>query len=91
MSADAPAVVCPVCRVEADAESLQCPECAEDLAALAHLAYAGRMHYNTALEHARNGEWEAARDAVGAALAHEPGLAPAVALRDALVTEGRTG
>lgn len=81
---DAPAVVCPLCGVDADAESLRCPECAEDLAPLAHLAYAGRIHYNAALEHTRNGDWAAARDAVAVALAYEPDLAPARALHGAL-------
>ncbi|UGQ13223.1 hypothetical protein LO772_06290 [Yinghuangia sp. ASG 101] len=80
----APDVVCPLCGVDADAESLRCPECAEDLAPLAHLAYAGRIHYNAALRHARNGDRAAARDAVAVALAYQPDLAPAVALHAAL-------
>ncbi len=88
-TADAPDVICPLCGVDADAESLRCPECAEDLAPLAHLAFAGRIHYNAALEHARDGDWPAARDAVAVALAYEPDLAPAVALRTALADAPR--
>ncbi|MEW1909084.1 hypothetical protein AB0442_11555 [Kitasatospora sp. NPDC085895] len=81
MTAVAPIEVpCPQCAVPADAESLRCPSCREDLAALVRLRYAGRIDYNEALEHVRAGEDAAARVLLQRAVAQEPGLRPALDL-----------
>lgn len=70
-------VPCPQCAVPADPESLRCPSCREDLAALVRLRYAGRIDYNEALASARSGDDAAALVLLRRALAAEPGLVPA--------------
>ena len=42
-------VLCPLCRVPADRESLGCPSCREDLGVLFRLRYSARIDYNRAL------------------------------------------
>ncbi|WP_030273881.1 hypothetical protein [Streptomyces sp. NRRL B-24484] len=70
-------VPCPQCAVPADPESLRCPSCREDLAALVRLRYAGRIDYNEALAHVGAGEDAAALVLLRRAVAQEPGLRPA--------------
>lgn len=73
-------VPCPQCAVPADAESLRCPSCREDLAALVRLRYAGRIDYNEALERVLAGDDAAALVLLRRAVAQEPGLRPALDL-----------
>ncbi|MED7948127.1 hypothetical protein [Streptomyces sp. BE303] len=70
-------VPCPQCAVPADPETLRCPSCREDLAALVRLRYAGRIDYNEALELARSGDGPSALVLLRRALAVEPDLHPA--------------
>lgn len=73
-------VQCPQCAVPADAQSLCCPSCHEDLVALVRLRYAGRIAFNDALVLLGAGRQEAAVAALERAVAAEPGLAPAEGL-----------
>ncbi|MFC1442794.1 tetratricopeptide repeat protein [Streptacidiphilus sp. N1-10] len=70
-------VSCPQCRLDALPDTLHCPGCQEDLAALAHLVYRGRISYNTGLTHARDGDHDRARAALERAVQEEPDLTPA--------------
>ncbi|MEV4616168.1 hypothetical protein AB0K43_26770 [Kitasatospora sp. NPDC049258] len=70
-------VPCPQCAVPADRDSLRCPSCREDLAALVRLRYAGRIDYNEALALARAGDDPSALVLLRRALAAEPDLHPA--------------
>ncbi|MER8187376.1 hypothetical protein [Kitasatospora sp. NPDC094015] len=70
-------VPCPQCGVPADRDSLRCPSCREDLAALVRLRYAGRIDYNEALALARAGDDPGALVLLRRALAAEPDLLPA--------------
>ncbi|WP_371501208.1 hypothetical protein OG871_30480 [Kitasatospora sp. NBC_00374] len=73
-------VPCPQCGVPAEPESLRCPSCREDLAALVRLRYAGRIDYNEALARARAGDDASALVLLRRAVAAEPELRPAWAL-----------
>ncbi|WP_327675593.1 hypothetical protein [Kitasatospora sp. NBC_00458] len=77
-------VPCPQCALPADPETLRCPSCREDLAALVRLRYAGRIDYNEALELARVGDDSSAVLLLRRALTVEPGLEPARELLAAL-------
>lgn len=70
-------VTCPQCRLDALPDTLHCPGCQEDLAALAHLLHRGRISYNAGLTHAREGDHTQARAALERAVQEEPDLAPA--------------
>lgn len=70
-------VPCPQCAVPADPQSLRCPSCREDLAALVRLRYAGRIEYNEALARVRAGDDASALVLLRRAVAAEPGLRPA--------------
>ncbi|MFF7635495.1 tetratricopeptide repeat protein [Kitasatospora sp. NPDC008050] len=73
-------VPCPQCAVPAEQESLRCPSCREDLAALVRLRYTGRIDYNEALTHLRSGDTPAALALLRRALTTEPDLRPALTL-----------
>ncbi|MQS11282.1 hypothetical protein F7Q99_03005 [Streptomyces kaniharaensis] len=82
-------VPCPQCAVPVEPESLRCPSCREDLAALVRLRYAGRIDYNEALAAVRAGDDPSALVLLRRALAAEPGLLPARELLAAV--EARLG
>ncbi|MFJ1702566.1 hypothetical protein [Kitasatospora sp. NPDC088346] len=84
-------VPCPQCAVPADQESLRCPSCREDLAALVRLRYAGRIDYNEALALARAGDGASALVLLRRAVAAEPELRPARALLAELSARAGTG
>ncbi|GAB2697403.1 hypothetical protein [Kitasatospora kifunensis] len=73
-------VPCPQCTVPADQQSLRCPSCHEDLAALVRLRYAARIDYNEALTHLRCGDTPSALVLLRRALTTEPDLRPALDL-----------
>ncbi|GJF27409.1 hypothetical protein KNE206_01090 [Kitasatospora sp. NE20-6] len=82
-------VPCPQCAVPADPESLRCPSCREDLAALVRLRYAGRIEYNEALARVLAGDDASALVLLRRAVAAEPDLGPALELL--AVVSGRVG
>ncbi|WP_030244420.1 hypothetical protein [Streptomyces sp. NRRL S-350] len=83
-----PEVLCPLCKVAADPQSLCCPSCREDLSALFRLRYAGRIDYNRALDALHAGDTATALFRLRSALAAEPDLDPARELLESLlVTE----
>jgi hypothetical protein len=84
-------VQCPQCAVPADAQSLCCPSCHEDLVALVRLRYAGRIAFNEALGLLRAGRREAAVVALERAVAVEPGLGAAKELLARLSDDADTG
>ena len=73
-TAPAPEVLCPQCRLVPNAETLRCPDCKEDLAALVRLRYAGRIDFNEALRLALAGEDFAALVLLRRAVVEEKGL-----------------
>ncbi|MGW3043854.1 hypothetical protein ACWC9T_28270 [Kitasatospora sp. NPDC001159] len=86
-----PEVLCPLCRVPADRQSLGCPSCREDLSVLFRLRYAGRIDYNRALEALAAGDEELALGLLHRALEAEPGLEPARELLESLSVAGFPG
>ncbi|MFH8385080.1 hypothetical protein ACH4E7_29750 [Kitasatospora sp. NPDC018058] len=86
-----PEVLCPLCRVPADRQSLGCPSCREDLGVLFRLRYAGRIDYNRALEALAAGDAALGLGLLHRALEAEPGLEPARELMESLGVVGSPG
>ncbi|MET8628874.1 hypothetical protein ABZW30_34930 [Kitasatospora sp. NPDC004669] len=86
-----PEVLCPLCRVPADRQSLGCPSCREDLSVLFRLRYAGRIDYNRALDALAAGDEALALGLLHRAVAAEPGLEPARELLESLSVAGSAG
>lgn len=71
------AMKCPYCGGSVPEDTTICPDCQEDLSALAHLEYAHAIHYNQALALAREGELDMARHKLLLALEAQESFAPA--------------
>ncbi|MEV7596370.1 hypothetical protein AB0O91_03165 [Kitasatospora sp. NPDC089797] len=84
-------VLCPLCKVPADRQSLGCPSCREDLGVLFRLRYAARIDYNRALEALAAGDGPLALGLLHRALETEPGLDPARELLESLSVAGVGG
>ncbi|MFD8706622.1 hypothetical protein ACFV1W_29135 [Kitasatospora sp. NPDC059648] len=84
-------VLCPLCRVPADRESLGCPSCREDLSVLFRLRYSARIDYNRALEALAAGDGALALGLLHRAVAAEPELEPARELLESLSVSGSAG
>ncbi|MGW2377533.1 hypothetical protein [Kitasatospora sp. NPDC001683] len=84
-------VLCPLCKVPADRQSLGCPSCREDLSALFRLRYAARIDYNRALEALAAGDIAFALGLLHRAVVAEPGLEPARELLESLSVSGFAG
>ena len=74
------AMTCPYCGETVPLDAPVCPECREDLSALARLCYAHAICYNQALALAREGKLDEARDRLLVAVAQRPDFAEAHAL-----------
>jgi len=70
-------IKCPYCGGSLPEDTTVCPDCQEDLSALAHLEYAHAIHYNQALALAREGELDLARHKLLMALEARESFAPA--------------
>ncbi|MFJ9772341.1 hypothetical protein ACIRVF_14030 [Kitasatospora sp. NPDC101157] len=86
-----PEVLCPLCRVPADRQSLGCPSCREDLSVLFRLRYAARIDYNRALDALAAGDGGLAHGLLHRAVEAEPGLEPARELLESLSVSGPAG
>ncbi|MBD0693869.1 hypothetical protein [Streptomyces sp. CBMA123] len=86
-----PEVICPLCKVPADWQSLGCPSCREDLSVLFRLRYAARIDYNRALDALAAGDGPLALGLLHRAVAAEPGLEPARELLESLSVAGSPG
>ncbi|MFH9349925.1 hypothetical protein [Kitasatospora sp. NPDC017646] len=84
-------VLCPLCKVPADRETLGCPSCREDLGVLFRLRYAARIDYNRALEALAAGDGGLALGLLHRAVVAEPGLEPARELLESLSVSGSAG
>lgn len=82
-------VLCPLCKVPAQAQTLRCPSCREDLSVLFRLRYAGRIDYNGALDALAAGNGALALGLLHRAVAAEPGLHPALELLESLSVAAR--
>ncbi|MFD4660484.1 hypothetical protein ACFWP2_33240 [Kitasatospora sp. NPDC058444] len=87
----APEVLCPLCKVPAQAQALRCPSCREDLSVLFRLRYAGRIDYNGALDALAAGNGALALGLLHRAVAAEPGLHPALELLESLSVAAPAG
>lgn len=74
------AMTCPYCGETVPLDAPVCPECREDLSALARLCYAHSICYNQALALAREDKLDQARDRLLMAVAQRPDFAAAHAL-----------
>ena len=70
-------MICPNCGAEVTLETTICPDCREDLSALAHLEYRHAILYNEALALAQEGKLEEARARLLLALEVGESFAPA--------------
>jgi tetratricopeptide (TPR) repeat protein len=70
-------IECPYCRGSVPANTTVCPDCGEDLAALAHLQSEHLIHYNIALGLAREGHYDEARTRLTMAIDERADFVPA--------------
>ncbi|MFO7916695.1 MAG: hypothetical protein R6V13_01270 [Anaerolineae bacterium] len=77
---NAPLMTCPYCGGSVPQDTTVCPDCHEDLSALARIEHAHEIHYNKALSLARQGELDKARDQVLMALGFREDFSPAYVL-----------
>lgn len=77
---NAPLMTCPYCGGGVPQDTAVCPDCHEDLSALARIEHAHEIHYNRALSLARQGEFDKARDQVLMALGFREDFFPAYLL-----------
>lgn len=75
-----PLMTCPYCGGSVPQDTTVCPDCHEDLSALARIEHAHEIHYNRALSLAREGELDKARDQALMALGFKENFAPAYVL-----------
>lgn len=75
-----PLMTCPYCGGSVPQDTTVCPDCHEDLSALAKIEHAHKIHYNRALSLARQGELDKARDQALMALGFQEDFPPAYVL-----------
>lgn len=75
-----PLMTCPYCGGSVPQDTTVCPDCHEDLSALARIEHAHEIHYNRALSLARQGELNKARDQALMALGFREDFSPAYVL-----------
>ncbi len=73
-------MTCPYCGGSVPQDTTVCPDCHEDLSALARIEHAHEIHYNKALNLARQGELDKARDQALMALGFREDFPPAYVL-----------
>ena len=73
-------ITCPYCGGTVSLDTPVCPDCKQDLSALARLAYGHAIYYNEALALAREEKLDQARDKLLLAIQHRPNFAPAHSL-----------
>jgi len=73
-------MTCPYCGGTVPLDAPECPNCHEDLSALARLEYGHTIYYNEGLALAQEGKLDQARDRLLVAVAQKESFAPAHAL-----------
>ncbi|MHB1293972.1 MAG: tetratricopeptide repeat protein [Anaerolineae bacterium] len=73
-------ITCPNCGGTLPQDTTICPDCQEDLSALARLEYEHAIRYNEALALARDGQFEEARNKLLVAIELDPSFVPAYVL-----------
>jgi len=73
-------ITCPYCGGTVSLDTPICPDCKQDLSALARLAYGHAIYYNEALALAREEKLDQARDKLLMAIEQQPDFAPAHSL-----------